>query len=962
MEAVGTSIVVGTAILSLLQTGSMLFYRGLPAHESFKSDTSRRRSTSEADREPIDDETRSGDGPEDPESSAEESDESDVDSSTSSDYGALRRYRAFAKFEARTFNHNVASKGRHNSQGPDLDEAYLKPAEELKTCLEQQFGTNLSSTIENVVVTGTSVRLDPSRKRLSKTVRALTAINTAMEGDNAAARKENANVAISQTSDYHFDRDAEGRIRRSLVDLHGHLQRLASECSHKAMLQMNGFNEARKTTAGTGEGQFEVLLSPCPDSESSQWQETCCAVKRRAETPADDSDSDETICSMIQLGQEFGGVLHITFNQRHFFPDNLEQHELSFPSANPSITLRDLLDKHAFPHVGGDNSRIYSWSDRYLLALNLARSLFYLFDGPWGSCSWKADNIFFLSSHGSPGSGVVHNRYRPYIRCPLEIADMDKLQGPKNNKGFKQLHYPMWLALAQVLMEVHIGRSLVPEGNDSKPVGNADLRRFLLQLAESELKDSKNDAYREAVKACLNFGIKLLRAKGLTRQKEAQKLIRKVIISNLEKNYEMWSLTPPERPDLHFSLGEQAEQDQQLNAPDTPAASPDIATTTGAGREPCSPPGVFQNSPMQTIQRVVAGSFARLPPGVSILTLFDDNDSTEGSLIPSCRKFFDRIDLFKEQYIDPLREIHKSTKHAKIKIAVLDSGVDFKNDLVIRGALSKKRIRAGWGPTGTAKKDFLDSYGHGTHVTRLLLRTAPLAEIYVAKISEDKHLDESKVQDMVDAITWAAETVDAHIITMSFGMKKEVPVVAEAISHALHRGKLIFAAAANEGGLQPRAYPASHPGVICIHASDGYGTPATFNPNPEVVGDNFSTVGTGIESEWNGQAVFKSGTSFATPVAAGIAANILEFAHTRLRKPDGPEFLSSYRGMRALLACMAPERQKYHFISPWRVFPELTMDDPAEAGKEWEKVCEELRSFILTGVVPRAWRYDVGIQ
>jgi hypothetical protein len=76
--------------------------------------------------------------------------------------------------------------------------------------------------------------------------------------------------------------------------------------------------------------------------------------------------------------------------------------------------------------------------------------------------------------------------------------------------------------------------------------------------------------------------------------------------------------------------------------------------------------------------------------------------------------------------------------------------VDSENDIIIRGALSKTRIRAGWSPKGTMKEHFQDTYGHGTHVTRLLLKTAPLAEIYVAKISEEKNLDESRVQDIVD--------------------------------------------------------------------------------------------------------------------------------------------------------------------------------------------------------------------
>jgi hypothetical protein len=92
----------------------------------------------------------------------------------------------------------------------------------------------------------------------------------------------------------------------------------------------------------------------------------------------------------------------------------------------------------------------------------------------------------------------------------------------------------------------------------------------------------------------------------------------------------------------------------------------------------------------------------------------------------------------------------RKAKQPRVKIAVLDSGVDSMKDLLIKGAMSRKRIRKGWSPAGTSPEHFRDTYGHGTHVTRLLLEIAPLAEIYVAKVCEDKNLDESKVQDIVD--------------------------------------------------------------------------------------------------------------------------------------------------------------------------------------------------------------------
>ena len=36
--------------------------------------------------------------------------------------------------------------------------------------------------------------------------------------------------------------------------------------------------------------------------------------------------------------------------------------------------------------------------------------------------------------------------------------------------------------------------------------------------------------------------------------------------------------------------------------------------------------------------------------------------------------------------------------------------------------------------------DYKDSYGHGTHVVRLLLDMAPSAELYIAKVSDGRNI------------------------------------------------------------------------------------------------------------------------------------------------------------------------------------------------------------------------------
>lgn len=91
------------------------------------------------------------------------------------------------------------------------------------------------------------------------------------------------------------------------------------------------------------------------------------------------------------------------------------------------------------------------------------------------------------------------------------------------------------------------------------------------------------------------------------------------------------------------------------------------------------------------------------------------------------------------------------------------------------------------------------------------------------------------------------------------------------IERAFRADKLLFAAASNKGGNSGRSRPAKNLGVICVHTCDGKGNKGDMNPNPERKGFNFSTLGVAVESRWDGWFIYKSGTSFAIPIAAKIA-------------------------------------------------------------------------------------------
>lgn len=144
------------------------------------------------------------------------------------------------------------------------------------------------------------------------------------------------------------------------------------------------------------------------------------------------------------------------------------------------------------------------------------------------------------------------------------------------------------------------------------------------------------------------------------------------------------------------------------------------------------------------------------------------------------------------------------------------------------------------------------------------------------------------------------------------------PVIEELV---LKQGKLIFAAASNSGGNGKRAYPAKEKGVFAIHATNADGSsPNNMNPPKDTSTHNFATLGSHIPSRWKGQDVLISGTSYATPIAAAIAANTLEFIRRSQVAGDENNMGSLYRygGMRRLLEAMASEVGDYNYIRPWR--------------------------------------------
>jgi hypothetical protein len=164
---------------------------------------------------------------------------------------------------------------------------------------------------------------------------------------------------------------------------------------------------------------------------------------------------------------------------------------------------------------------------------------------------------------------------------------------------------------------------------------------------------------------------------------------------------------------------------------------------------------------------------------------------------------------------------------------------------------------------------------------------------------------------------------------------------------------IMFAAASNDGKNGKRAFPASCGSCICIHASDGNGNDCGINPPPDDMGPNFMTLGAGLElakREWcdSGRRVprftpiYKSGTSFSTPVAAGIAAVTLDLVGRTDAIKDKDRTrrkLGTHSGMVRMLGLMAPESAGgYRYLAPWNHWDRNWQGDKVKSQNLWDTI------------------------
>jgi hypothetical protein len=214
-----------------------------------------------------------------------------------------------------------------------------------------------------------------------------------------------------------------------------------------------------------------------------------------------------------------------------------------------------------------------------------------------------------------------------------------------------------------------------------------------------------------------------------------------------------------------------------------------------------------------------------------------------------------------------------TTGSTSVPIAMIDSGVDPTHP-----DLASKLI-PGWSfLTGTT--DTHDVLGHGTQTAGTAAAIGNNA-VGVAGVAWQNPImplvvlnssDWATYSDIANGIMYAADH-GVRIVNISIGGTSSSSTMQTAVDYAWNKGTVVFAAAGNYSSSTP-IYPAGCANVVAVGATDSNDTLASFSNYGSYI--DLTAPGVNIVTTIAGGGYGGvSGTSFSSPIAAGVAALVL---------------------------------------------------------------------------------------
>jgi thermitase len=209
-----------------------------------------------------------------------------------------------------------------------------------------------------------------------------------------------------------------------------------------------------------------------------------------------------------------------------------------------------------------------------------------------------------------------------------------------------------------------------------------------------------------------------------------------------------------------------------------------------------------------------------------------------------------------------------------VKVGIVDTGITQTHEDLAGKTVDCGQSVGGAITVGTCG----DDNGHGTHVAGTIAAIANNGRgvtgvAFNSPLSICKALNSAgsgTTSDVASCITWEADR-GVEVISMSLG-GGAATTLQNAVRYAANHDVVVVAAAGNDGNATLN-YPAAYAEVVSVAATDSRDAHATFsNANSDV---EVAAPGVNILSTYNdGGYRVLSGTSMATPHAAGVAAVI----------------------------------------------------------------------------------------
>ncbi|XXG96336.1 hypothetical protein Hte_002618 [Hypoxylon texense] len=677
------------------------------------------------------------------------------------------------------------------------------------------------------------------------------------------------------------------------------------------------------------------------------------------------------LCDLIDKAKKLTARrLEFKVTRGQLFKLQSERSQFSVDKTRDAVSLEEFLRR---------GPRSFTERTRRILAVLLSYAALHLNDTPWLKPTWSSSDIIFfrtttsaiplrpyiqthLSGLDPESSGINSDPSKCYIDggCGQEDGHYDEIDPDDIDPDDLVRHQcPSLVTLAVMLMEIYfVAPFEMLAEKYGVEIGDAASSRttyldvdLVFRACRDEIPE--NFQFRYAVEKCLDpttwededgnkLDDQILRTRIYEEvvrplENELIQAYSSISIEDLDQfaqtlDFGSWDQTILDiNQQIHSHNGSEVLENHQALSPSSEPARPYCSQYTNTRAN-------FQHLDAASLAYQV-GLYSQFPQILQMhpskgrdvdykeSRFFDDEAVSEAHSHEACEGYKTWKLSYRAVYDKFITSLAPSSALVPVKIAILDTGIDLNHpDVEARSENIKGKYN--W-LNEKFRNGVHDRNGHGTFGSGILLDYAPDAHLYVAKIAEDRP---SSPRIIAQAINFAVEVWKVDIISMSFGFPTcdidGYEELEKAIMNAYSKHVLLFAAASNSGGQRGRAYPAREQNVICIHSTDANGNRSGFSPTAVPDDINLATVGEAVESSWpvhlcddvaNPSCIkYKSGTSYATPIAAGIAAFLLQY--TRQCLPGKADMLKRQKRMKAVLRRVAEKgpaynpRDGYHFI------------------------------------------------